>query len=80
MDNDEIINQRHSRLLGKEHWFHKDNVKEMLNEARQSERAKIVEMLENLDKGDAVYIDDKTYYPYIRVNWSVIIQKIKEMP
>ena len=40
----------------------------------------IVEMLENLDKGDAVYIDDKTYYPYIRVNWSVIIQKIKEMP
>ena len=45
MDNDKIIKQRHSRLLGKEHWFHKDNVKEMLNEARQSERAKIMEML-----------------------------------
>ena len=51
-----------------------------VQKARADERAKIVEMLENLDKGDAVYIDDKTYYPYIRVNWSVIIQKIKEMP
>ena len=45
MDNDEIINQRHSRLLGKEHWFHKDNVKEMLNEARQSSFADAIEAL-----------------------------------
>ena len=72
MDNDEIAEEYCGSSAS-------DRFGIALNQARQSERAEIVEMLENLDKGDAVYIDDKTYYPYIRVNWSVIIQKIKEM-
>ena len=86
MDNDEIIARYEPKdkkgniipiTANIDTW---NDIKAMMNQARADERAKIVEMLENLDKGDAVYNDDKTYYPYIRVNWSVIIQKIKEMP
>ena len=77
MDNDEIINQRHSRLLGKEHWFHKDNVKEMLNEARADELAKIVEMLEKLPKEEK-WLGHKKGNISPAINRA--IQKIKEMP